>query len=55
MKKDTKTKRAPSLQSAPFPAKDIVYTVASLQELCGLLQALYAEKFGKDILTDRCT
>lgn len=48
--------RAPRCpQSAPFPAKDIVYTVASLQELCGLLQALYAEKFGKDILTDRCT
>lgn len=53
MKKDTKTKRAPSPQSAPLPARAAVYTVTSLQELWELLQVLYAEKFGKDIPTDR--
>lgn len=54
-KKDTKTKRAPSPQSAPLPAGAAVHTVASLQELWGLLQVLYAEKIGQDIPTDRRT
>lgn len=53
MKKDTKTKRAASPQSAPLPARAAVYTVASLQELWELLRILYAEKFGQDIPTDR--
>ena len=52
-KKDTKAKRAPSPQSVPLPARAAVHTVASLQELWGLLQVLYAEKIGQDIPTDR--
>lgn len=55
MKNDTKTKRAPSPQSAPLPAKAAVYTVTSLQEVWELLRILYAEKFGQDVPTDRRT
>ena len=53
MKNDTKTRRAPSPQSAPLSAKATVYTVTSLQEVWELLRVLYAEKFGKDLPTDR--
>ena len=55
MKNDTKTKRAPSPQRAHLPAKAAVYTVTSLQEVWELLRVLYAEKFGKDLPTDRRT
>ena len=55
MKNDTKTKRAPSPQSAPLSAKAAVYTVTSLQEVWELLRVLYTEKFGQDIPTDRRT